>query len=338
MWPSRRFADSRGAEGGDLVEAVVGVNDPGAARCPAREGRRRGDRSVPGRRRRAIDAWRGRGWSSGPSRLKIVGIPRCFAGIGDEFHRRMMRAGKRETDVGAVQASAEIRRGDFQLEAEFFQNVGRAAIARGGAVAVLDDFDPRAGGDEGGGGGDVERMADVAAGAAGVEDDRHAVAVDGDDFFAHDGGRADEFIDGGSLGGESDEEPADLRLGRLAGHDVQKRRSGFVAGEVLAPAEFQEDIAEGAHEKANVGWPYFARPSFLSKVIGGRIRPILTKLFQHRGPRRRGGGENTRLAVEFRGVRFMQMLGEGLDGTRLNQGDDRPAETRRRSFAPRKRL
>ena len=40
--------------------------------------------------------------------------------------------------------------------------------------------------------------------------------VDGDDFPPHDRGRADQFIDGRSLGGQADQQAADLRLGGLA--------------------------------------------------------------------------------------------------------------------------
>ena len=110
---------------------------------------------------------------------------------------------------------------------------------------MLDDLDARGRHDEGGGGGNVERVAHVAAGSAGVED--HAavrVAGNGDDFLAHDLRRADELLDGRPLGRQPDEQPADLRLPRLAGHDVQERVAGFGAREVLAPAEFQEDVAE----------------------------------------------------------------------------------------------
>ena len=63
-------------------------------------------------------------------------------------------------------------------------------------------------------------------------------AGNGDDFFAHDGGGADEFLDGGALGGQTDEQAADLGVVGLAAHDVGEGIAGFVAREVLAAGKF----------------------------------------------------------------------------------------------------
>jgi hypothetical protein len=84
------------------------------------------------------------------------------------------------------------------------------------------------------------------------------VSVHGDDFFAHDGGGADEFLDGGPLGGQSDEQPADLGVGGLSGHDVQKDFAGLVAGQVLAPAEFQQCLANAGHVHSKTEAPAVA--------------------------------------------------------------------------------
>ena len=71
------------------------------------------------------------------------------------------------------------------------------------------------------------------------------IATDGDGFFAHDGRRADQFLDGGSLGGQADEQAADLGFGCLAGHDVSEATClRFIAREILAAAEF-ERISRG---------------------------------------------------------------------------------------------
>jgi len=47
------------------------------------------------------------------------------------------------------------------------------------------------------------------------------------------------------LGCHAHEQPADLGVGGVAGHDVEEGIAGFVAGKVFAPAEFQQDLAQG---------------------------------------------------------------------------------------------
>src|SRR5437016_4392441 len=160
--------------------------------------------------------------------------------------RGVMVAGEGEADVGGLDALLELDRAQVELDAQGFEHVGGAALGGGGAVAVFDDAHAGGGDDDGGGGGDVEGSADVAAGAAGVDDDAGGgIAVDGDGLLAHDDRRADELVDGGALGGQSDEQPADLGVGGVAGHDVVEGEARFVAGEVLAAAEFEEDVAQG---------------------------------------------------------------------------------------------
>ncbi len=61
------------------------------------------------------------------------------------------------------------------------------------------------GDDDGGGGGNIKCSALIAAGAAGVDDDFAGFAGDGDGFFAHDRGCADEFFDGAAFGGQANE-------------------------------------------------------------------------------------------------------------------------------------
>src|SRR5271170_2075252 len=93
------------------------------------------------------------------------------AGGGDEFHGGMMVPGEGEADVGFGQASAEMLGRQFQVQAEFFQDVGGAGLAGSAAVAVLGDLHAGGGDDQGGGSRDVKCSANVAAGAAGVDDD-----------------------------------------------------------------------------------------------------------------------------------------------------------------------
>lgn len=166
------------------------------------------------------------------------------AGDAYEFHGRVMIAGEGETDIGSVHALSKSLRRKFKTDAQFFENVGRAGFTGSGAVAVF--YDANSGGrdNDGGGGGDVERSAHVAAGAAGVDDDAVPFAFNRNGFFAHDGGGADEFFDGRALGGQADEQAAYLRLTGAAGHDVRESVACFIARKILAAAEFQENVAK----------------------------------------------------------------------------------------------
>jgi hypothetical protein len=95
-----------------------------------------------------------------------------------------------EADAGVVEAALERLGRGVELHADLLEHVGAAGLARGRAVPVLDDLDAARGGDEGRGGRDVERPADVAAGAAGIEDDLGVrVAPDGHRLLPHHPGR-----------------------------------------------------------------------------------------------------------------------------------------------------
>ena len=164
----------RRAHRADLVQPVVGVDDPGPLAAQlGQDGRHR------------------LGQLGGEHAQQLVAGP---AGVGQRAeqvehgrhaqrrphgrhaaHGRVVAAGEGEADAGRGQAPVG-RAG--QVDAEPLQHVGRAGVAAGAAVAVLDDGHATGGGDDRGHGRDVERAADVAAGAAGVEDghagrDRH---------------------------------------------------------------------------------------------------------------------------------------------------------------------
>ncbi len=109
---------------------------------------------------------------------------------------------------------------------------------------MLDHADASGRDDDGRRRGDVEGAADVAAGAAGVDDDAAVFALDGDGFLAHDHGRPDQLFDGCALCGQANKEAADLGIGGLAGHDVHEGLACLSAGEVLAAAELEEDISK----------------------------------------------------------------------------------------------
>ena len=118
----------------------------------------------------------------------------------DVFHGGVVLGCVGEADVGVLEAGGFLLGGGFDVDTEAAEDVGGAGAGGDGAVAVLADGDAGGGGDDCGGGGDVEVVGADAAGTAGVDD--VVGCVDGDGVATHDGGGAGEFVDGGFAGGE----------------------------------------------------------------------------------------------------------------------------------------
>src|SRR5690348_18269297 len=74
-----------------------------------------------------------------------------------------------EADADFFDGAADAFGGLIERDAEGFEDVGGAAAGTDGAIAVFGDADSRAGDDERGGGGNVERAGDVAASARSEE-------------------------------------------------------------------------------------------------------------------------------------------------------------------------
>ena len=110
------------------------------------------------------------------------------------------------------------------------QNIGAAAGTGGGAVAVFGYFQPGPRGDKGGGGGDVEGVAAVAAGTDSV--DQRPVHFHSQGELTHDAGHAGEFPGGLALQPQCGEEGAKLGRGGLPLHDLPHHRRciGHVEG------------------------------------------------------------------------------------------------------------
>src|SRR5262245_11395993 len=156
-----------------------------------------------------------------------------------------MLAREREADVRFGQTRFEDRGRYVEFHTHRFEHVGRAALARRGTIAVLDDLHTGRSGDDRGGGGDVERPARVPARAARVEHDlsvRVAAGVDRRNVVAHYGRGADQLFDRRALARQTHEEAADLRFGRATGHDLRECLSRLLAREVLSVAELQQQI------------------------------------------------------------------------------------------------
>jgi hypothetical protein len=87
----------------------------------------------------------------------------------DAAHRRVVARGKEEADADVRQRLFRRFGGAIEVEAQRLQRVGRAGLGTGGAVAVLGHRHAAGRDDQADGGGDVERVVPVAAGAADVD-------------------------------------------------------------------------------------------------------------------------------------------------------------------------
>ncbi len=89
-------------------------------------------------------AWRRTraGFASGPRKLNVVGHAELPAGRTEEPHRRVVAGREAEADAGLLDAARHALGPELDRDAERLEHVGRAALRRRGAVAVL--HDPRA--------------------------------------------------------------------------------------------------------------------------------------------------------------------------------------------------
>lgn len=242
-----QFGDvSFGAER-NLVEAVSAVNDECAFDSELRE--RAGEKVGV---IRSGNAYHLRGGSRGigeraekvENRANAESVPR-----GNRmFHRRMNCGRKKKPDADLFDGLANALGRLFDDDAELFEHVGRASARACGAIAVFGDAHACARDDESRGGGNVESVAAVAAGAAGV--DEHFVgmpAAVGENLHgtaAHGAGEADELVDGFTFHAESDEQRGDERVVGVAGEDLLHTGFGLGAGEVFAGDEFFEGVGD----------------------------------------------------------------------------------------------
>ena len=138
----------------------------------------------------------------------------------------------------------------IQIDPAGGQHVRGAGLAADGAIAVLGHRHARAGGDQGGRGGDVEARAAVAARAHHV---RHGAQahVDGDGVAEEEARGADEFAAGLALHAQGHEErPQADGLG-LAAHDLVKDGAHLVLGEVAA----RKGVRQGSVKFTHGGTP-----------------------------------------------------------------------------------
>lgn len=242
-----QFGDVRFGAERNFVKAVGAVHDEGALDSELRESARE---KFGVMRRRDADNLRGGSGGIGERTEKIEnGANAESAARGNRMlHRRMNRGREKKTDADLFDGLANALGRLVDDDAELFEHVSGAGARARGAIAVFGDAHACSRDDESSGGGNVERVAAVAAGAARV--DEHFVGVGvavGENFHgvsAHGGGEADEFVDGFTLHAKSDEERRDERVVGVAGEDLLHAGFGLSAGEVFAGDKFFEGVGD----------------------------------------------------------------------------------------------
>ena len=102
-----QLADAGGAEGGDFVEAVFGVNDPGAGAADFAEDGGEAVGQFGGEYAEQL-IFGAAGVGEGAEEVEDRGDGEGGAGGGDVLHGRVMSACEGEADVSAVEAAAQI--------------------------------------------------------------------------------------------------------------------------------------------------------------------------------------------------------------------------------------
>ncbi len=186
------------------------------------------------------------------------------------LHRRMVCLGEEEAEAELVDRPLDPLRREVEPEAERLEDVGGSARRRRGPVAVLRDRRAGARGDERGRRGDVVRVRAVAAGADDVDEIR-ALRLHVQDVLAHRLRAAGDLVRGLALRAQRDEEAGDLRLRRLAAHDLAHRLVRLGAGEVVSVEQAGDGLLD--HNRPSRKLRASAGPSGVSTDSGWNCTP-----------------------------------------------------------------
>jgi len=240
-----QLGDVRFSADGNFIQAVGTVNDQGALHTQLAE-----SLCDEFGEARVIHANDLRGGSGGISERAEQIKNRAHAQLATRWNRisrgSVHRRSVEEADADLVDGFGDAFKREFDFHPEGFEHVGGAAARAGGAIAVFCDAHAGSGDDERDGGGNVERAARIAAGAAGVHD--HSVgmfAASGKNWggvVAHSQGEADNFVNRFAFYAQSDQQGSDLFGAGVAGEDLLHRGLGFSAREVFAVDEFVERL------------------------------------------------------------------------------------------------
>jgi hypothetical protein len=133
-------------------------------------------------------------------------------------HRPVVHRREHEADADLVDAAGDRLGLQLDHDAGRLEQIGAARAARDRAVAVLGDARVGSGRDEGAGGGDVEGLRRVTAGAAGVHEVL-AGDLDARRQLAHHRRRRRDLLHRLALHPQPDQKAADLCLRSVARHD-----------------------------------------------------------------------------------------------------------------------
>ncbi len=158
------------------------------------------------------------------------------------LHGAVVVRREQEAQSHRIDQLADTLRASVQVDAEMLQDIGAAAAGAHRASAVLGDFCATRGGDKGGGGGDVEGVQRVAAGAAGVDQmatvSHHHLGRE----LAHHLGGGGDLGDCLAFAAQRDDRCGDLRRLEFAAHQRAHQVEHFLAGEVLPRQQAVEGV------------------------------------------------------------------------------------------------
>src|SRR6185437_4077235 len=180
---------------GDFIQAIIPVNHQGAMHAQHAERFRQFLHQIGGVNTHHLGGGGGR---VGERAEQIEYSAQAqFAARGlHVFHGRVHGGGEQKRDAHLLQAGGEAGRGERNVDAQRFHNVGGAALGSHAPVAVLGHAHAGAGHHQRGGGGNVEGTAGIAAGAAGVHQGIALGAADVECGIAADGDRGGGGADG----------------------------------------------------------------------------------------------------------------------------------------------
>ncbi len=204
--------------------------------------------------------------------------PDLTAGRRGETERRMEPRREAEPEAGLLDAAADGGRAELDRHAERFEHVGGAAQRGRPARAVLAHGHAGAGRDERGHRRHVDRVRAIATGTDDVDRPLPQVVAERDEVGVGEHGveHPRELLGRLPLGAQRDDEPDQLRGGRVTGQDRVHRRPGLL-GRQVTPFE---QLGEQAGPPAVVGE---------GELGGGRVGCFGTAR-RHPGESRRSRG------------------------------------------------
>ena len=226
-----QLGDARRRADGDFIHAVVGVHHQYV--LAAKFLQHLGQRFDPLRGKNADHLIRRAGGiGKRPEQVEHRAHAHLAARADGVLHGGVEFRCEQETDAKLVHAPRHLLRRELEADTCRFEHVGAAGLARNRAVAVLRHPPTGRGDHKCRGGRDIKGMHAVAAGAAGIHQMR-AADIDARCEFAHHLGGSGDFLHGFALHAQPDEETADLRRRRGAGHDQTHHRAHRVGGKIV---------------------------------------------------------------------------------------------------------